>query len=176
MPGSLRLATFGAMYRPLRRKKIGTGMDSTARSIRSLSVMVKSPSPKFTIEDFTSTDVKLQLLLEFYIQSVIFFWLQNRYSFYVKGEGVGFMADKMDNLAVGLRIRNLRESKGLTREDIINLSGVSAQFLSAIEHGTKSMKIQTLRKLATALDVSTDFIVYGCEQQPESWGRSTNCS
>ena len=77
------------------------------------------------------------------------------------------MADKMDNLAVGLRIRNLRESKGLTREDIINLSSVSAQFLSAIEHGTKSMKIQTLRKLATALDVSTDFIVYGVNNSRE---------
>ncbi len=78
------------------------------------------------------------------------------------------MSNKEDNIAVGLRIRNLRESKKLTREALSGLSGVSTQFQAAIETGSKSMTIQTLRKLASALNVSTDFIVYGVNNSREA--------
>ena len=74
----------------------------------------------------------------------------------------------MDEQAVnvGKRIAELRKSYGYTQEKLAELADISIQFLVQIEHGQKTMKLGTLRKLSSALSVSTDYIVSGIEAYP----------
>ncbi len=73
------------------------------------------------------------------------------------------------NIEVGIRITELRRKRGYTREKLSELADVSIQFLADIEKGRKSMTIATLRKLASALLVTTDYIVNGtCAQDKNS--------
>jgi len=63
-----------------------------------------------------------------------------------------------EQLAVGERIANLRKNLGLTQEKLAEQADISIQFLVQIEHGKRTMKIATLRKLCAALSVSADYI------------------
>ena len=66
-------------------------------------------------------------------------------------------------IETGNRILQLRKSKNLTREQLAERAGISVQFLADIERGRKNMTVTTLRNLASALWVTTDFIVNGDE-------------
>ena len=63
--------------------------------------------------------------------------------------------------SVGRRIRNYREELGLTREAFAEKAGISPQFLSEIEHAQKGISVETLHKICTAFQVSSDFFVFG---------------
>ena len=63
----------------------------------------------------------------------------------------------------GNRILKLRQSQNMTREQLAEKAEISVQFLADIEKGRKNMSVTTLRNLATALLVTTDFIVNGDE-------------
>ncbi len=65
------------------------------------------------------------------------------------------------NIEVGTRIAELRKKRGYTREKLSELADISVQFLADIEKGRKSMTVNTLRKLAATLNVTTDYIVNG---------------
>lgn len=69
------------------------------------------------------------------------------------------MDDQMVN--VGKRISDLRKSYGYTQEKLAEMAEISIQFLIQIEHGKKTMKVGTLRKLSAALSVSSDYIING---------------
>lgn len=71
-----------------------------------------------------------------------------------------------EQLAVGERIANLRKNLGLTQEKLAEQADISIQFLVQIEHGKRTMKIATLRKLCAALSVSADYIINGVEKEP----------
>lgn len=60
---------------------------------------------------------------------------------------------------VGNRIYTTRKQRGLTREKLAEMADISVQFLADIEKGRKNMTVTTLRKIAAALVVSTDYIV-----------------
>ncbi len=62
---------------------------------------------------------------------------------------------------MGLRIRALRTERGLTREQLAEKADISVQFLADLEKGRKSMTVATLRRLSSALLVTTDRIVIG---------------
>ncbi len=61
----------------------------------------------------------------------------------------------------GERIFKMRKKRGYTKEKLAELANVSVQFLADIERGHKSMTVKTLRRIATALNVTTDYIVNG---------------
>lgn len=63
----------------------------------------------------------------------------------------------------GNRILQLRKSRNLTREKLAEKADISVQFLADIERGRKNMTITTLRKLASALCITADFIINGDE-------------
>ena len=48
-----------------------------------------------------------------------------------------------DDIMIGNRIRTIRESLSLTREQFAELIDISSSFLSQIERGDKSMSIDT---------------------------------
>ena len=64
-------------------------------------------------------------------------------------------------IAVGQRIRAVRKSKGLTMEQAAEAAETSIQFLSQVEKGEQSMTIKKFSKLAAALGVSSDYLLYG---------------
>ncbi len=65
------------------------------------------------------------------------------------------------NIEVGARITELRKQRGYTREKLSEIADVSVQFLADIEKGRKSMTVATLKRIAAALLVTTDYIVNG---------------
>ena len=71
-------------------------------------------------------------------------------------------------LEVGQRISGLRKSHGYTQEKLAELADISVQFLIQIEHGKKTMKVATLRRLSSALSVSADYIINGSDRSSEN--------
>ncbi len=69
--------------------------------------------------------------------------------------------------AVGKRIRELRMEKGWTRGKLAEQLEISDRYSSSIELGQKGMSIETLLRLASSLDVTTDYILTGIDMQRE---------
>lgn len=65
------------------------------------------------------------------------------------------------NIAVGLRIRQIRENMGYTRESFSELCDISDSFLSDVERGNKSLTTKTLYKICTSARISSDYILFG---------------
>lgn len=53
----------------------------------------------------------------------------------------------------GKRLRYLRRSRDLSQEQLAESIGLSAAFISLLERGTSSPSLETIVKLAEALDV-----------------------
>lgn len=66
-----------------------------------------------------------------------------------------------ENIAVGARVRSMREFQKLSREKLAEKANISTQFLSDIENGKKGMTVVTLKKICDALSTTSDSIVYG---------------
>ena len=60
-----------------------------------------------------------------------------------------------------IRIQRLRIQFGLTREEMAELSGVSAKHIYEIETGRKGFSASVLYRLATVLEVDCDYIMTG---------------
>lgn len=72
-----------------------------------------------------------------------------------------FAVKKNMNLEIGERVRLVRVSRGLSREELAELLGISALFVGYIECGQRGMSIATLQKICKALNVSADYILLG---------------
>lgn len=73
----------------------------------------------------------------------------------------GDVVKKALNKEIGLRVRQLRESKHLSREKFSENINISPQFLAEIENGNKGMSFATLIKMCNFLSVSIDYIITG---------------
>ncbi len=69
--------------------------------------------------------------------------------------------EKQDVDEVGTRIRNLRESKGLSIEEVSQLTGFDTQKLNDIENGIIQPQLGTVMKLSRALDSALGRLVSG---------------
>lgn len=62
---------------------------------------------------------------------------------------------------MGYKIREVREERGMTQEQLAQTSGVSRMTISALENGTtRATTTKTLLKLAKALNVGVDSIFF----------------
>lgn len=62
---------------------------------------------------------------------------------------------------MGYRIKEVRESKNMTQEELADKSGVSRGTISALENGImRNTTSKTLLKLAQALDTSVECIFF----------------
>lgn len=59
---------------------------------------------------------------------------------------------------IGRRIRDIREEKGMTQDDLAMKTGLRRNNISAIENGKYDIRIDTLHKIAEGLDVSIELI------------------
>ncbi len=62
---------------------------------------------------------------------------------------------------MGNRITEKRKKMGLTQESLAESSGLTTQFVSYAESGKRAMRPENLMKLASALNVSTDYLLTG---------------
>ena len=60
---------------------------------------------------------------------------------------------------IGRNFSRIRREKGLTQEQIEELSGFSQQYLSGLERGKRNPTILSLYELAQALGVSLDDLI-----------------
>ena len=56
--------------------------------------------------------------------------------------------------AIGQRIRNYRTARGLSQEKLADLCGCHPPYIGQLERGEKNATIESIDKIATALDVS----------------------
>lgn len=61
----------------------------------------------------------------------------------------------------GLRIQNIRNMRGYSRECLAELADISPKFLYEIESGRKGFSADVLFRISNALDVNCDFILTG---------------
>ena len=72
------------------------------------------------------------------------------------------------NTDIGNRIRQARKECGYTQEQLAEYAEISVDFLGLIETGRNSMKVQNLAKIASALNVTTDYLIYGTTPYKEN--------
>lgn len=73
----------------------------------------------------------------------------------------------VDPVLVGNVIRKLREEKGKTQEVLSGLAGLDRTHYSKIERGLRSPTIDTLFKIAHALDMEPHEIILAIEKALE---------
>ena len=62
---------------------------------------------------------------------------------------------------IGARIRARRKKLELTQEKLAEKTGLTDTYIGAIERATSTCSIQTLVKIAEALNLSMDFLLFG---------------
>jgi len=68
---------------------------------------------------------------------------------------------KIDNNAIGQRIREEREILGLSREQFAEIIGLSDYYVGQLERGQRQMSLPVLVKVANCLHVSLDHLIFG---------------
>ena len=64
-------------------------------------------------------------------------------------------------MSVGKNIKNIRQSKSISREDLSNALNLSVHAIAKYEQGQREPNIDTLNKIAVALDVSVNDLLSG---------------
>ncbi|HXU49683.1 MAG TPA: helix-turn-helix transcriptional regulator [Candidatus Binatia bacterium] len=70
-------------------------------------------------------------------------------------------------MLIGERIRALREAKGLTQGDIEERSGLLRCYTSRVENGHTVPSLETIEKIARALDIPLYQVFYDGEKPPQ---------
>lgn len=68
---------------------------------------------------------------------------------------------ELNKVAMGRRIRTVREARNLTREQLAEKIDVSPQFIADVEYGNKGVSIRTLFQLSQVLKVSAEYLLLG---------------
>jgi|ERR1700722_6784973 len=63
--------------------------------------------------------------------------------------------------STGERIREIREKKRLTQDQLAEMSKISKGFLSDVENGKRNISSENLLRVANALKASVDFLLRG---------------
>jgi len=77
-------------------------------------------------------------------------------------------------MVIGTRLRELRQERKLSQGDITEVIGLPRSYLSRIENGHTIPSLETLQRLAAALDVPLYRLFYSGEDAPN--GRPTRLS
>lgn len=67
---------------------------------------------------------------------------------------------ELDYSKIGLRVRQARKSKGYTQETLAGMIGISTPHMSHIETADSKVGLQVLIKIANALEVSANDLLY----------------
>lgn len=67
----------------------------------------------------------------------------------------------MNNIDLGLRIKQCRKAKKMTQEQLAEMVNVSTHYIYEIERGTKSVSVSILSDIAQTLQTSLDYLIFG---------------
>ncbi len=70
-------------------------------------------------------------------------------------------------MVIGLRLRKLREGKNLSQGDIEKRTGLLRCYISRVENGHTVPSLETLERLAAALEIPLYALFYEGDQPPE---------
>lgn len=91
---------------------------------------------------------------------------------YELGEHLRFMDSNLDtplaNFFVGYNTRMMRKRQGKTISELAEAMGIDENVMSALERGDGGASIVTLKKLATLLRVTTDYLLFGDQSKNEA--------
>lgn len=82
-----------------------------------------------------------------------------------------------DKMRSALRMREIRESAGLTQEQLSEILGISVSAYKKIEAGENNISLSCLKRLHAEMGISADFILFG--KNPgidKTWEDILNCS
>ena len=63
--------------------------------------------------------------------------------------------------SIGENLKKYRKLKGYTQSELAEKAGMSVPFYANLERGAKGLSLKNLSALATALDVSIDYLIFG---------------
>lgn len=72
-----------------------------------------------------------------------------------------------DQEAFGRRLKELRNIKGMTQEELAEKLNISREHLGRIERGKYGCSIDLLIELSFTLNASTDYLLLGCRPERE---------
>ena len=64
---------------------------------------------------------------------------------------------------LGVRLREMREARGLTQEALGERAGFTGKYLSEVERGLRDLPLSTLRAIATSLGATLEDVFRGLE-------------
>lgn len=70
-----------------------------------------------------------------------------------------------DQIAAGRVIRRMRNRKHMTQELLSGFAGIARSHLSMIENGTKQANVETLWRIAQALEIKPSQLVAAIEDE-----------
>jgi len=82
----------------------------------------------------------------------------------------------MKNEYLSKRIKNLRNRKGFSQEELAENTGLSLRTIQRIENGETEPRGDSLKKLATAFDVTSDEIIDWAVREDKGFLNSLNLS
>jgi len=68
---------------------------------------------------------------------------------------------KIDNIAIGKRIREEREKLELSREEFAEIVELSDYYIGQLERGERQMSLPVLVNIADCLHISLDYLIFG---------------
>lgn len=74
--------------------------------------------------------------------------------------------------AFGLVISRLRTQKGLTQERMSGLAGIARSHLVALENGEKTVRLDTMWRIAEALEIQPSLLIRMTEEESQPGGES----
>ena len=69
------------------------------------------------------------------------------------------MQQKIDYAQLGYNIKKLRQTKGLTQDNLAELIGCNTSHISNIENNYTKLSLNALLAIANSLDTSVDFLL-----------------
>ncbi|MFS0555779.1 helix-turn-helix domain-containing protein [Brevibacillus reuszeri] len=69
---------------------------------------------------------------------------------------------------LGNRIRFLRKVKGLSQEQLGELSGLHTNYIGQVERGEKNVTVESLEKIAKGLDVTLEELFRHIDPSPQA--------
>lgn len=75
--------------------------------------------------------------------------------------------NEIELIAIGKRIQNRRKQLGYTQEQLAEMMNVSIQMVSNLERGNKAIRIDNLINISEIMNISTDYILTGKQNQQD---------
>lgn len=73
----------------------------------------------------------------------------------------------IDLIGIGKRVKTARTEHKLTREKFAEIVNVTPHYIYEIERGMKAMSLETIANISSALELSSDYILFGKYHNPD---------